>query len=360
MNLKLLGIAIFINSILLVVLSFQILSLRSLQKTQVPILSPVPQITPSPALHTYRNDQYGFEFQYPSSLKVSDDFSNRQQITLINKLQNTKSTSFFSINLPDEFHLSVRDTNKNQVIVGANTFKYYSVPSDSPWYSYEIKNGDSILTIDTSEPNLHLTNQDFIQILSTFKFTNLQPSSSTPTPAPSVDSLHLNSPTAKIGFIKDSYTKNGMNYIDIDYVEFLYDTPTNNYAGTKACVKDGKCQEFDSSCEIDQNKNCVPSEWSFCNGTKCATTRCGVDKSCLPNGYYIQNNNSQLRTLEISTTAQIYCLNIANAANTVLLNPSEVEKVISATYKSCFWGDLFRIDFDKSGKINWMIQVYTP
>ena len=108
-----------------------------------------------------------------------------------------------------------------------------------------------------------------------------------------------------MGFIKRVYTKNGKYYVDIDYVQWLTDGVDKTFPATKACVEDKQCLAYDDSCEIDKNGNCIPSDYSFCDGNKCARTKCGVDKSCLPNGYYIRNQNPKIRTFELSTQAII-------------------------------------------------------
>lgn len=66
----------------------------------------------------------------------------------------------------------------------------------------------------------------------------------------------------EVGYIKDAYLKNGKRYIDIDYIQFL-----TGEEGLKAAIEDGR--------------------------------DCPDINYCLPNGFYVRNQNPQLRTFEI-------------------------------------------------------------
>jgi len=73
----------------------------------------------------------------------------------------------------------------------------------------------------------------------------------------------------QIGYIKKVYDKDGKKYMDIDYIQWL-----NGVAAEKAIEEDGHCRN---------ENDCTPD-----------------------NGYYIRNQNPQIRTLEIYKNADIF------------------------------------------------------
>ena len=75
-----------------------------------------------------------------------------------------------------------------------------------------------------------------------------------------------------MGYIKTVYERNGKRYLDIDYVQWL----TGDEA-IKAMREDGKC-----SVDIYPDST-----------------------YCIPNGFYIQNQNPKIRTFKISKNAEI-------------------------------------------------------
>lgn len=75
-----------------------------------------------------------------------------------------------------------------------------------------------------------------------------------------------------MGYIKTVYEKDGKRYLDIDYVQWL----TGDEA-IKAMREDGKCP-------VD-----IYPDPSY----------------CIPNGFYIRNQNPKIRTFEISKNAEI-------------------------------------------------------
>ena len=101
----------------------------------------------------------------------------------------------------------------------------------------------------------------FDQILSTFKFTDSNP-----------EGQSIEADGEQIGFIKKVYFQSGQPSVDIDYVEWLSETE-----GEKACIEDKECP-------VD-----------------CAS-------HCLPNGYYIRNNNPEIRNLILDESANIEML----------------------------------------------------
>ena len=74
----------------------------------------------------------------------------------------------------------------------------------------------------------------------------------------------------RIGYVRKAYTKDGKNYIDIDYVQFL-----TGQAAIDAAKTAGDAEQDDHG------------NWY------------------VPNDYYIVNDNNQLRTFEVGTSASI-------------------------------------------------------
>ena len=72
-----------------------------------------------------------------------------------------------------------------------------------------------------------------------------------------------------IGYITQVYKKNGKNYLDIDYIQFLHEQEAKD-----AMLEDGDCDGWEETCSP-------------------------------PNGYYIRNQNPKIRTFEISSNLQI-------------------------------------------------------
>jgi len=70
----------------------------------------------------------------------------------------------------------------------------------------------------------------------------------------------------QMGYIKSVYEENGKKYLKIDYIQWL-----QGEEGAEACVED---------------EGCLP--------------QCLEENSCLPNGYYVRNQNTKIRTFEIS------------------------------------------------------------
>lgn len=76
-------------------------------------------------------------------------------------------------------------------------------------------------------------------------------------------------PDRKIGYIKSVYEKNNKRYLSIDYMEWLAGGEAE-----RAMLEDGQCKK---------------------------------DEECVAlNGYYIRNKERQVKTLEISSNAQIF------------------------------------------------------
>jgi hypothetical protein len=100
---------------------------------------------------------------------------------------------------------------------------------------------------------------------------------------------------SQLGFIKSVYDEKGGHYLEIDYVQMLGDGDDKTYPATAACVEDGVCSESQAKCcETDEPNKLV------CDEEKCGITKCGVDGACLPNGFYVRNQNPKLRIFEVS------------------------------------------------------------
>jgi len=124
------------------------------------------------------------------------------------------------------------------------------------------------------------------------------PTHSSPTPQPNTETPVVEkNVTSQPAYLITAYSKNGKNYIDVDYVEWLH-----GEASIKAQVEDGKC----------------------------ASTN---DCYAYPNGYK-RNQNSKIRTLEVSPSASIEVSgNIASVFNALGQNLSisfqKLEDVVS-------------------------------
>jgi len=103
-----------------------------------------------------------------------------------------------------------------------------------------------------------------------------------------------------MGYIKAVYEKDGKRYLDIDYVQYL----TGDEA-IRAIREDGKCSPD------------IYPDPSY----------------CIPNGYYIRNQNPKIRTFEISKNVEILMQTYGSGKCHVRQN----EKVSYEIFKS-FWG----------------------
>jgi hypothetical protein len=103
----------------------------------------------------------------------------------------------------------------------------------------------------------------------------------------------------QMGYIKNVYEKDGENHLDIDYIEWL-----TGDAALEAMEKDGKCPE---------NAPCL-----------------------VINDYYIRNNDSQIRTFEISPRV------------TITMQTFELEKIMDVKWNQCIsfrqFKDIYTMD----------------
>jgi len=100
-----------------------------------------------------------------------------------------------------------------------------------------------------------------------------------------------------MGYIKTVYENGGKRYLDIDYVQWL----TGDEA-TKAMGEDGKCPV-----------NIYPDP-----------------SYCIPNGFYVRNQNPKIRTFEISKDVQI------SRATAFDYSPTGVKSISYEEFKNLF------------------------
>lgn len=275
--------------------------------------------TPAPETtwQTYRNDQYGFEFQHPIIGKPQPIGGpvllalNIGNITISVQNFDDKDLRKWLIStnaLPLNNSLSTHVQESATTVGGLSAIKITTSVNGGRETVY-VTNNKYLYEIDFGFPD-NPTQMEydsnkaiFTQILSTFRFL--------PEPSPTINTddpynHHLNSKTMKIGYITKTYNKNNNLLIDINYIEWLNDQTA-------------------------------------------------------PDGYKIVDNNKLVRTFEVSPQAQVYCLSTSHSGADNLISPDELNSVLNNDGSiGCSDTTLFRIDFDPGNKINWMRQVYTP
>ena len=105
-----------------------------------------------------------------------------------------------------------------------------------------------------------------------------------------------------LGYVKDISLSNGVYYVKIDYV-------------------------ISTSCS---------------DGIKC------------PNGYYLENQNTQLRTLPIASDAVIKMLEPGNPSSQILVTPAQLKDIISSRGQGLFWITLHK------GAVTEVTEQYVP
>ncbi len=111
------------------------------------------------------------------------------------------------------------------------------------------------------------------------------------TPAPVTDEK-------EVGYIKTVYEKAGNRYLDIDYISML-----RGIDAVKAKIEDGECLRD----KIDTTESLL-KELEKYGGLDIHSNDFAVTKfgPCVPpSGYYVRNQDPQIKTLEISKDVQI-------------------------------------------------------
>lgn len=143
--------------------------------------------------------------------------------------------------------------------------------------------------------------------------------SSTPTPNNSISQLNVETPTVEKNvtnqpaYLIAVYSKNGKNYIDVDYVEWLH-----GEASAKAQVEDGKCASASECYDY-------------------------------PNGYK-RNQNPKVRTFEVSSITSI------KVNGTIAFTLNEIDQI----YLKDPFGKNIEISFKKFEDAISKIKSYIP
>lgn len=144
-----------------------------------------------------------------------------------------------------------------------------------------------------------------------------QPTAS-PTPMPSITVKPSGVTEKKLGFVTDAYTKNGVNYIKIDYVDM--------YTGNQAIQQALK----DNSNWVEQDEH---------------------GNYYIPNDYYIRNANNKIRTFPLDPNCIIRICDEND--------PSNLMKSISFGVFKSLSDQLMHVDV-QNGVVVSMSQQYLP
>lgn len=152
-----------------------------------------------------------------------------------------------------------------------------------------------------------------------------------------------------IGYIKNIFTKNNINYITIDYVQWL-----TNKDAIKAALEDNKC-----NIEGKTNSQAIAGliNYNIDMGL-------GIYGDCAPNGYYVRNQNSLLRTFPVLDNVQIklqtYSYDAAGSFNSnqvvslAIFTDSFNSSPVSSTKGLLYWVTL------DNGSITNITEQYQP
>ncbi|MGB9847855.1 MAG: peptidoglycan-binding domain-containing protein [Minisyncoccia bacterium] len=121
-----------------------------------------------------------------------------------------------------------------------------------------------------------------------------------------------------LGYIKAVYEQNGKRYLDIDYVQWL-----TGKDAIRAAIEDGECFIGENTSQLLEELE----KFDISSGY-------GKFGLCAPDGYYIRNQNSKIRTFEISNDVQIIMQTYGSGQCHMETN----EKISYEIFKS-FWGN---------------------
>lgn len=126
------------------------------------------------------------------------------------------------------------------------------------------------------------------------------------------------SPTKLIfGYITNIYIKSDTVYLEVDPAKWLTDN-NSDFPATTACVKDGNCPD----CSLP------------------------VTKSCVPDGYYIQNPQRITTTYQVAPFAKV---------GTLILDPQwDQSNPESKPYKTVTPPELVKIFLEPDSEGNWI------
>ena len=204
---KILFLSVLLFALVGAIYSQQRQKINSLVSQQLPVATPIPTISHSdPAAvgeesvstwQTYKNDQYGFSFQYPSSF-ISDVNNAHDALLILTKENNNQTTvglQFMVINDDYQSYLAKFNTNlepntyqNTKYAIGNlngrrltavySLFKHGLDPDpNNPTetlleYYFPLKNKKAFLVKTALLKSTNISDAEIQQILSTFKFTD--------------------------------------------------------------------------------------------------------------------------------------------------------------------------------------------